>query len=405
MNDWHLEKAFGPVPPMVHNRVTDTLREVQTMNGRKARPMAAIIAAALLLLGLMGAALAAFGGGVLNYLFGQAQPTPMQQESTQPLGVSHTGAGVTTTLTDCLYDGIRLSCGVRVEADGPLFAGALTVHSGQEILYTEFSSFQTSWINHPITGQPTGGETGFMAVLNDRQQLEENAPITVEISYYVPEKEVRAVPMDEGGAWQEQVDELYSQGYTVLATQTYDDGYISYDNTWPSRFETDREQAWFMEMNNEQIEQKYMNLKELDRFTLPFFLDTSRVKENLTDITPDHVDHTARFAWHYERVWLTPLTTAFRIRLTLEDDSLTWRDVPSYLFSFYDQDREPLDFQPGEYDGGCGVPEGEAALLMEFNMPALATLPREGIYIVPYDVKEGEEHPDWENAVYVPLAR
>ena len=48
MNDWHLEKAFGPVPPMVHNRVTDTLREVQTMNGRKARPLAAIIAAALL---------------------------------------------------------------------------------------------------------------------------------------------------------------------------------------------------------------------------------------------------------------------------------------------------------------------------------------------------------------------
>ncbi len=84
------------------------------MEQKKARPIAATLLAAILILGLMGAALAAVGSEVLTYLFGDDETTDAQRQSVQTVDASCMRDGVTTTVTDCLLDGVGLSVGLTI---------------------------------------------------------------------------------------------------------------------------------------------------------------------------------------------------------------------------------------------------------------------------------------------------
>ena len=102
-----LSRAFSPVPPVVHTRMTQTLEEIHHM--KKRNVSVAFALAAVLALTLVGAALAAAQSGVMRFLLGDTAPNAAQQQMVQPVGLSHQSKDMTVTVTDAVFDGAQLS--------------------------------------------------------------------------------------------------------------------------------------------------------------------------------------------------------------------------------------------------------------------------------------------------------
>lgn len=101
-----LKKAFpSEVSPMVHARVTNALREVESMDMKKTRPAAGLALAIILTLTVLGGAAALVGSGVLDFVFDRDTPTQRQTEMVQPVGVTHEGEAATVSVTDAMFDG------------------------------------------------------------------------------------------------------------------------------------------------------------------------------------------------------------------------------------------------------------------------------------------------------------
>ena len=73
-----LSRAFSPVPPVVHTRMTQTLEEIHHM--KKRNVSVAFALAAVLAQTLVGAALAAAQSGVMRFLLGDTAPNAAQQQ-------------------------------------------------------------------------------------------------------------------------------------------------------------------------------------------------------------------------------------------------------------------------------------------------------------------------------------
>ena len=119
-----LSRAFSPVPPVVHTRMTQTLEEIHHM--KKRNVSVAFALAAVLALTLVGAALAAAQSGVMRFLLGDTAPNAAQQQMVQPVGLSHQSKDMTVTVTDAVFDGAQSVPGAgfqprtgRVRADRP----------------------------------------------------------------------------------------------------------------------------------------------------------------------------------------------------------------------------------------------------------------------------------------------
>ena len=79
-----LSRAFSPVPPVVHTRMTQTLEEIHHM--KKRNVSVAFALAAVLALTLVGAALAAAQSGVMRSCWAIPRPTPPSSRWCSPWG-------------------------------------------------------------------------------------------------------------------------------------------------------------------------------------------------------------------------------------------------------------------------------------------------------------------------------
>lgn len=150
MNKIRFENAFATMPPMAHAKVTAALKKAKTM--KRTKPKAALLLAAALILLLTGAAYAAVQGGVLDFLFRSKEPSKQQADMVQAVGLTHERNGVTTTLTDAVFDGRELSLGLTFQTDRNVFTviNAVTINGiaayrindnlGDMWLYSPFSN-------------------------------------------------------------------------------------------------------------------------------------------------------------------------------------------------------------------------------------------------------------------------
>lgn len=167
MKDIRFEDAFSPVPPVVHARVEESLREVREMSMKKAKPMAAIVLAAILALALIGAAIAEMlGGGVLDYLFGSAGSSDEVRDMVRPVGITHEAEGVKTTIVDALFDGRNIHFGLLVDAAQPCFLVTEAVTANGVPLWRETSSIENMWVGNPLSGEVEAEGRGFSGSLD-----------------------------------------------------------------------------------------------------------------------------------------------------------------------------------------------------------------------------------------------
>ena len=99
MREFEVQNAFSPVPAVVHQKVLLALKEVRIMEHVKRHFSIGIAVTVLVILLLMGAAVAASQWGVLDYLFGGAQNADEETiKKVWPVGQTQTALEVTATM-------------------------------------------------------------------------------------------------------------------------------------------------------------------------------------------------------------------------------------------------------------------------------------------------------------------
>lgn len=245
MKDVRFEDAFPSVPPMVHARVDDALREVRDMSMNKARPVVAIVFASALALMLIGAALAEIlGGGVLDYLFGAAGTSDEVREMVRPIGITRESQGVKTTVMDALFDGRNIHLGFAFDAKRPVFVVTGDITADGTPLWMETSNIENMWVGNPITGQVETTGRGFSGTLDPaymemetpeelaayevaiaQAQMDSKVAVSLRMTLLVPKGEVKTFDTytgDSAEAWK-QIDECVAAGATPIdASEPYD---------------------------------------------------------------------------------------------------------------------------------------------------------------------------------------
>ncbi len=395
-----LDAQFAPLTFTGRQQAAVLSRVKGEKNVKRKFSMAFVILAALAVM-TATTAVAALGGDVLTYLYPRSTPTVQQQSSVQTLGVSAQVEDVRVTLTDCIYDGLRLSAGLVLEAAEPVYCFNITADSPVGPIWMDFASPVQTWNVNPVTkvfGEWDNTAHGFLAYLDEETIAAaaglDRLPVTVTLECWRPAKGIKAVaaaPLwdsPERAAWQAAADALIAEGYTVVAN-----GEAGFATVLPSSYGE----------GCRTIDQPlYMNLTPFEPITLTFEVDVRKHLDAVQDITPSEPITSGRFTYAFERVSLTPLTTAFYFTAapnapyTIEE----MMDAP-FWYDFFDENRQPLQYQDGEYMGGTSFqeqPDGSLIQTNEYPMPALARVPQ-GIYIVPEDADGAH----WDDAVYVPV--
>ena len=415
-----LEKAFpSEVSPMVHARVTDALREVESMDMKRARPAAGLALAILLTLAVLGGAAALVGSGVLDFVFGRETPTQRQVEMVQPVDATHEGEDVGVSVTDALFDGESLSLGVtfRLKAGGkPVFAliNHLTLNGAP--LLRETGTIEKMWLCDPfapgagdvVRGLTARFDDGDAALREGNERARSlcletgKAEVSLGLTLLCPKDEAVGVGTDlPYGELQQQVTELNRQGKTPV----WDDE----GNLIPTC-----NLDWIEAEDAQSISEtegytRFAAMEVLDAFTLNFALDATAGK------TGDQQDFTARQSVicdgrstiTFEKVLLTEMGLSIRLSILPEPPFTTAEDVRDLysFFAFYTLDRQPLSFQDTFLEGGSGLeelPDGTLRQVVEYDLPALTETP-EAFLMVPYDFEAGPENPRWDDAIVVRL--
>ena len=143
-----LSRAFSPVPPVVHTRMTQTLEEIHHM--KKRNVSVAFALAAVLALTLVGAALAAAQSGVMRFLLGDTAPNAAQQQMVQPVGLSHQSKDMTVTVTDAVFDGAQLSLALDFSRGRGVYAmiDHLTINGIN--VYLRYDNLDDAWLISPF---------------------------------------------------------------------------------------------------------------------------------------------------------------------------------------------------------------------------------------------------------------
>lgn len=135
-NHWNLKSAFKPVPEAFERTVRNTVQSIRAeapsvppsgrARGGRSRKIAALVLAALLLLGV-AAAYAIARPALLDWLLGMdraGQPYPAGaslRSAVQPIRGENTADHITVRMDSLVYDGERFSFSYEIENDAPAF--------------------------------------------------------------------------------------------------------------------------------------------------------------------------------------------------------------------------------------------------------------------------------------------
>lgn len=434
MDDFRLENAFRGVPPAVHARVLNTLQEVKTV--KKAKPVAALALAAVLMMALAGAAYAAVQSGVLDFVFQRSEPSREQRDMVQPVGLVHESDGIVTTVTDALLDGRELSVGLTFDSAKNFYiiTDSVTVNGAE--LFMNDSNIVNMWLKWPYEENPGLVSRGFTGTV-DAEYFWEEAPgskelaqaaekrlteegiadVRIHLTLLAPKQELAYIDTNrlaDGAAWR-QINACVAAGNTPVDKES---GYVWVDGTWLE------ENAWLKDglkrnadggyswtdgeayapelpagqypIGDAQAHIRHSNMRVLDSFEMAFTLSASAAR----DVTPAKALENDDYSVVFDEVSFTPISSTFAFRIypkgmSMEDVVNTFQ-----FFEFYDENKQPVSFQDTFAEGSSGQMEDAAAYEVIYKMPAMETHPGT-IYLVPYNESSGAEHPLWEYAIAI----
>lgn len=419
MNEIRFENAFATMPPMAHAKVTAALKEVKTM--KRTKPKAALLLAATVILLLTGAAYAAVQGGVLDFLFRSKEPSKQQAEMVQAVGLAHERNGVTTTLTDAVFDGRELSLGLTFQTDRNVFAviNSITINGIQANRIND--NFGDMWLYPPFSNGDGTYAKGLTATIDKGYMLSSmhaelewmyeqiaingQADISLSLSLLVPKQGLVSVDTygeDTAAMWRE-IDAAIAAGDTPIALDEPYEMLIGsaalgdeFDPSLPSQHILDSASTFMA----------YANAATLDRFTFDFTLtvdnDLVETEQGLS-LNPPITDGPFHVA--FDTVRITPLSTDITLHITPGDSGLTLEEI-EFLYRdsmLYNSDTASRF----SYTGSWGMearsqPDGSAVLEMMINMGPRTEWPAQ-IQIVPLSDPEDQNSLLWEYAIPVNL--
>lgn len=421
MKDLNFENAFSPVPTIVHTRIMDTLKEVKTV--KKAKPIAALVLAAVLLMALAGVAFATVQSGVLDFIFHSGERTQEQMDLVQPLGLMHKENGVMTTVTDAMLDGNMLSVALDFDAEKEFYiiTDSVTIN-GVELAISD-SNIVNMWYGDYYSAQHSFSTRGFKGYLDAeaasteaeealfdeamRQMTADGvANVKLHLTYLIPKQELvpieNVIATDSRKAW-EAIDACVAAGNTPIEEES---GYVLVDRTWVKSYH-DSIPAFQLPIGDAEAHIEHSNMELLDSFEFSFQMKVGQSEK--TDITPKPISD-GRMLITFKEISLSPTETLFDFTIAPEPGFMTIEEVENRFpfFSFYgcyEMDTAPvlLDFQDTTYEGECFKEEqtdGSMALHVKYRMPALSSPPLQFI-LVPYNTKTGPDEPAWDYAIYI----
>lgn len=418
MDELNFDKAFTDVPPMVHARVLGALQEVKTV--KKAKPVAALVLAAVLILTLAGAAYAAVQSGVLNYLFGNTQPTPEQQQMVQPVSITHESDGITTTLTDLVFDGRELSFGLSFDLTKNAFVVINGVTIGGIHAYEIRASLSDMWLCkpfEPIESPMTYGvtvsidktyfdEADHAALESAYQQMNKDgrADVSFGMSLLVPKAECQSVDTyaaDTAAMW-ERIDAIIAAGDTPICE------YEPYEVVTGSAALGDEFHKGLPAQHpigNAGEYAKFANMDVLDSFTFDLSIAAGDASDAELQAMYKHSPiNDGRVHIVFDEVRFTPFATSIRLSITPEEGYMTNEDIARIYkwFAMYDEKHELISLLPQVIESSnTGFEEqadGTLVYKAELHLGALVD-PPEVINLVPYNEESSAEQPLWDYAI------
>ncbi len=372
---------------------------------------------AMVLVGLMAGAALAASTGVLDYIFkGASKPTEKQQALVQTVNANHVSEGVQTAITEALLDGTRLDLAYQFVADQPVWVETLGVTVNGVRAPGMTTDVLNQWILNPFeTGKKTvlGGET-----LQLTSPVEGEAKVRVHLALLVPGGEVVKTR-------EEDKESVIAAGKVAVQPGDYDGYGIYYskkslddpednatyelllpyyqlerDLTPEEQAEAERLEAQMMTMADLYVE--YGNMKLVDDFVLEFTLnakesETIKLHFAQVDGLPTHFDVVV------DKAEIDAMGMDVNLRLYAKEGGWTREEITQnvFLFSFYDEMRQPLKYQDTWSEmGGGGDSFDEHDVWyweIECHLPALETMPKM-IYAVPYSF-DHEDEPLWDDAI------
>ncbi|MEG2251479.1 MAG: hypothetical protein RSC98_00415, partial [Clostridia bacterium] len=322
MKPIRFEDAFPAVPPMVHARFEEALKETKTM--KRAKPISALVLAAILVITLAGVAYAAAQSGVLQFLFHSGERTQEQLDLVQPLGIVHEENGVTTRVTDAILNQGTLSVAFDLESKQPIYIITDSITLNGVELFVSDSSMVNMWYGNEYASQYDTQARGFTGYLEKpsegenpanqiayeqairRLQEERTGEVKIHLTYLVPQKEL--VPIagiydaQSQKAWKE-IDACVAAGNTPIAS---DDGSILVDSTWLGDQYNEWIPAHQYPVGDAEAHVSHSNMKVLDSFELT--LDLAAQDNGIVDKTPVPLQD-GRTKITFKEISFTPLQT------------------------------------------------------------------------------------------------
>ncbi len=424
MNDLRFENAFPAVPPAVHSRVEKTLKEVKTM--KKAKPVAALVLAAVLTLALAGAAYAAIQSGVLKYLFGNGEPSESQKEMVQTVGTSHESNGATTTVTDAVFDGRELSVGLRFDVKQNVFAVIDHVTINGVKSYVLCDDFSDMWLADPFAAcegaYPAGltvtidrayfGDEERKALPQLYKAVEEDGRVdcSVGVVLLVPKGKLTAVDIygDDTAAVWKAVDDAVAAGETPVSSM---EPYEVLTGSAAMGDEFNADEPVTLALGNTDLYVEYANMTVLDSFSLDFSLSVGGNGADLTqtkELNPAIRDGRVQIV--FDEVRVTPLSTDICLSITPEAGGFTNEDIRRIYrrFTVYDEQKELIRFRKRiVVSNGAGLeeqPDGKLVYRVNLNLGPLTGRPA-SIFLVPSGDESGAGEPLWDYAIPVTLPK
>ena len=417
-----LSRAFSPVPPVVHTRITQTLEEIHHMKKRKVS--VAFVLAAVLTLALASAAFAAAQSGVLRFLLGDTTPNAAQQQMVQPVGLSHQSKDMTVTVTDAVFDGAQLSLALDFSRGQGVYAliDHLTINGIN--VFLNYDNLDDAWLIDPYAMQDGAVIRGLCGDWSRRNLEDEDlarypeamqrmqdtgtVDISLGLTLLTPKAQLEHIATygeDSAAVWAK-IDAAIAAGRTPIEA----------DDPWhvliPSAA---MREMWGDEWNNEWPAQTLrvirnipdyaaqVNMDVLDSFTLDFTLQAQTTPASVRN--PDI--KAADVCVHFEEVFSSAIFTNFR--LTIASDTLSNAELEQLYryFELFSPDRQPLDLTGmRSLSLGAGFEEqADGSLLYTVNgsMETLADMPEE-LLLVPfqYDANSQKAY-EWDRAIPVHL--
>ncbi|MDD3409380.1 MAG: DUF4179 domain-containing protein [Eubacteriales bacterium] len=390
---------------------------------KKTKPVAALVLAAVLALALAGVAYAAVQSGVLRYLFGETVPTARQQEMVQTVGASHESDGITTTLSDLVFDGRELSFGLQFALTRNAFVVVDQVTINGVRAYEINSNLSDMWLCAPLEPLESAcsrgvtvsidkayfDEADYAALEQAYQQIQQTgtADVSVALSLLTPKGELAPVNIytnDTAAMW-EQIDAAIAAGQTPISQ---DEPFEVMPGSAALGDEFHKGLPAQHPMGNADAYAAYANMTILDAFSMDFSISAADAADaELQAMVQRSPTNDGRVHITFDEVRFTPFATDIRLSITPEEGYMTNEDIARIYrwFAFYDEKHEPIQLLSSAVEtSSTGFEEqadGTLIYRVEVHLGALASTP-EAINLVPYNEESSAEHPLWDYCIFLP---